>query len=33
MADRSVVMLYEADISGAKLTKDPSACNNEELKR
>ena len=32
MADNSVV-LYEEDVPGAKLTKDPDDCSVEELKR
>ena len=32
MADNSVV-LYDEDVPGAKLTKDPDDCSVEELKR
>ena len=31
MAD--FIILHEEDVPGAKLSKDPSACNMEELKR
>ena len=33
MAGHSVVVLNEEDVPGVKLTNDPIACNNEELKR